>query len=308
MDCFVKSHVEKEAIYEIYRSCRLCGGGAGYKMPIIQNVVNISTGDVELKDKIRECVQIEISQDDKMPPLICELCVDKIQDFYDFLEMCRRTNKRTRLRLGLPPQALVRDVPEAGDCILGITEPVYIKKETNTKKKGKVIEKGKDVKVKKEPEKGVKVKKVVIQVKQEKTKFLNRELQQLLKSSKSEEIEAELLRRGNRNLDKKQEKVQKAKAVSELEPKSILKKKDNTSSSVTLKRTRDKEVKRKSDVQTKKVKIVETPSPRMTRTSSVMINDDDGDGDEAIDQGKAPCRICRRKYHIGAPMTNHIMR
>ena len=50
----------------------------------------------------------QVHQDDKMPPLICELCVDKVNDFYEFLEMCRQTNKRTRLRLGLPPQSMPR--------------------------------------------------------------------------------------------------------------------------------------------------------------------------------------------------------
>lgn len=61
MEYFVNSKMEKQTIYDIYRACRLCGGGAGYKMPIIQNVVNIDAGDIELKQKIRECVQIEVN-------------------------------------------------------------------------------------------------------------------------------------------------------------------------------------------------------------------------------------------------------
>ncbi|CAG4974345.1 unnamed protein product [Colias eurytheme] len=338
MDCFVKTSAEKEAIYEIYRSCRLCGGGAGYKMPIIQNVVNITTDDVELKDKIRECVQIEVSQDDKMPPLICELCVDKISDFYDFLEMCRRTNKRTRLRLGLPPQALVRDAPDAGDCILGITEPVYVKKETNTsntKKKGKVI-KGKDFKVKKEPvvpvkqekpkglskevrellissksdkvkkaeamtRRNTKPEKIQEKVRQEKLKGISRELQELLNSSKSDKIKkTEAMSRRNTKPEKIQEKVPKTRTVTEPEPKSILKRRDDSSSSNTLKRTRDKEVQKKSDVQPKKVKIVET---RATRTSCPDIVDDDNDD---VIENKVPCKICKKKYHIGVSLNNHM--
>ncbi|XP_075990071.1 uncharacterized protein LOC142985655 isoform X2 [Anticarsia gemmatalis] len=131
MDRMLNSKREKESIYEIYRACRLCGGGAGYKMPIIQNIVDVDDADVELKQKIRDCVQIEVHQDDKMPPLICELCVDKVNDFYEFLEMCRQTNKRTRLRLGLPPQSLPRGAPDAGDCILGLTEPVFVNEDSD---------------------------------------------------------------------------------------------------------------------------------------------------------------------------------
>lgn len=61
MDGFINSKIEKQTIYEIYRACRLCGAGAGYKMPIIQNVVHIDGAEVDLKEKIRECLQIEVN-------------------------------------------------------------------------------------------------------------------------------------------------------------------------------------------------------------------------------------------------------
>ncbi|KAL4720781.1 hypothetical protein ACJJTC_013833 [Scirpophaga incertulas] len=102
MDRIINSKVDQQSIYEIYRSCRLCGAGAGYKMPIIQNVLDVDGQEVELKQKIQECIRIEVHQDDKMPPLICEVCVDKVNDFYEFMELCKKTNKRTRQRLGLP--------------------------------------------------------------------------------------------------------------------------------------------------------------------------------------------------------------
>lgn len=47
---------EKKAIYEIFRACRLCGAGGGYKMPIIAN----HDMDIELRQKIKDCVQIEV--------------------------------------------------------------------------------------------------------------------------------------------------------------------------------------------------------------------------------------------------------
>lgn len=62
MDRFANSKFEEQTIYQIYRACRLCGAGAGYKMPIIQNVVHLDGRDVELRQKIRECVQIEVKQ------------------------------------------------------------------------------------------------------------------------------------------------------------------------------------------------------------------------------------------------------
>lgn len=60
MERVLKPRDEKQTIYEIYRACRLCGAGAGYKMPIIQNVVDLDGDGVELRQKIKECVQIEV--------------------------------------------------------------------------------------------------------------------------------------------------------------------------------------------------------------------------------------------------------
>lgn len=37
-----------------------------------------------------------------MPQKICNLCSDKISDFYEFREMCTATNVQTRDLLGLP--------------------------------------------------------------------------------------------------------------------------------------------------------------------------------------------------------------
>lgn len=37
-----------------------------------------------------------------MPQQICSLCSDKINDFYEFREMCAATNEQTRKLLGLP--------------------------------------------------------------------------------------------------------------------------------------------------------------------------------------------------------------
>ncbi|CAH0698203.1 unnamed protein product [Spodoptera exigua] len=98
----------------------------------------------------------QVHQDDKMPPLICELCVDKVNDFYEFLEMCRQTNKRTRLRLGLPPQSMPRGAPDAGECILGLTEPVYVNDDSDGEPLSKQKKQPK-VKGKREPELKVKL-------------------------------------------------------------------------------------------------------------------------------------------------------
>lgn len=44
----------------------------------------------------------QVTMRDQMPQRICALCVDKINDIYEYREMCSATNKQTRKLLGLP--------------------------------------------------------------------------------------------------------------------------------------------------------------------------------------------------------------
>lgn len=66
-----------------------------------------------------------------MPQRICALCVDKINDFYEFREMCEATNIQTRKFLNLPDPAKVKpakkvniktDVEEDVESIFGIVD------------------------------------------------------------------------------------------------------------------------------------------------------------------------------------------
>lgn len=47
---------------------------------------------------------MQISKDDKMPQTVCITCIDKINNFYDFREICHATNIQTRKLLGLKNQ------------------------------------------------------------------------------------------------------------------------------------------------------------------------------------------------------------
>lgn len=66
---------------------------------------------------------------DKMPQQICALCVDKINDFYEFREMCQATNAQTRKLLSLPDitkvkapkKVTIKPDEDAVESILGIS-------------------------------------------------------------------------------------------------------------------------------------------------------------------------------------------
>ncbi|KAH8381554.1 hypothetical protein KR093_008043 [Drosophila rubida] len=95
----------------LYKICRLCGIDNPSKVPILPEESEIIDLDEPcLSQKVYELVGFTVSRDDKMPQTMCSLCVDKINDFFEFREMCHATNKQTRKLLGLKqaePQKLI---------------------------------------------------------------------------------------------------------------------------------------------------------------------------------------------------------
>ncbi|KAH8295450.1 hypothetical protein KR018_011346 [Drosophila ironensis] len=86
----------------LYKICRLCGIDNPEKVQIENNDEIIDLEEPNMCQKIYELVGFKVSSTDKMPQTMCSLCVDKINDFYEFREMCYATNKQTRNLLGLP--------------------------------------------------------------------------------------------------------------------------------------------------------------------------------------------------------------
>ncbi|EDV43637.1 uncharacterized protein Dana_GF18590 [Drosophila ananassae] len=85
----------------LYKICRLCGIDNPEKVQIENATDIIDLDEPSLCQKVYELVGFKVSSADKMPQTMCSLCVDKINDFYEFREMCYATNKQTRNLLGL---------------------------------------------------------------------------------------------------------------------------------------------------------------------------------------------------------------
>lgn len=84
-----------------------------------------------------------------MPQQICSLCCDKINDFYEFREMCAATNEQTRKLLRLPDKPMPKKViavpsdddDEGAESIFGVLggdepEEKFDPKATKKLKKG----------------------------------------------------------------------------------------------------------------------------------------------------------------------------
>lgn len=75
------NHVDNRTIYDIFRACRLCGAGGGYKMPIIQTIVRFGSNEVDLKQKIKESLQIEVI----LYYIYLIECITNLQDWFLYL-------------------------------------------------------------------------------------------------------------------------------------------------------------------------------------------------------------------------------
>lgn len=76
---------------------------------------------------------LQVVKNDKMPQSVCQLCCDKINDFYEYRAMCAATNIQTRKLLGLPVVTTIKtgkipkrqkleqiETIDLDDCIFGV--------------------------------------------------------------------------------------------------------------------------------------------------------------------------------------------
>ncbi|XP_050072650.1 dentin sialophosphoprotein [Anopheles maculipalpis] len=90
---------------QVYNICRLCGVDNPDKTLILGDedvICAMESDEPTLAKKIEECVGIQVQANDQMPQSICSLCVDKVNDFYEYRLMCASTNIQTRTFLNLP--------------------------------------------------------------------------------------------------------------------------------------------------------------------------------------------------------------
>ncbi|XP_052899033.1 uncharacterized protein LOC128305564 [Anopheles moucheti] len=98
---------------QISKTCRLCGVDNPDKIPILGAEDIIASDEPPLAKKIELCIGIKVTLTDKMPQLICSLCVDKMNDFYEYRMMCETTDLEIRKILHLPMVQPATSLPKA---------------------------------------------------------------------------------------------------------------------------------------------------------------------------------------------------
>ncbi|XP_046985533.1 zinc finger protein 85-like [Schistocerca americana] len=104
-----------------YELCRLCTSSEGTKMHIFREEGRRR----QLPTKIQICLPVQVCEDDSLPKIICNHCVEKLESFYDFRESC--VNAEAMLESYFTSLRYSDDFTREGK--------VYVKDESSTKKK-----------------------------------------------------------------------------------------------------------------------------------------------------------------------------
>ncbi|KAL0841888.1 hypothetical protein ABMA28_014124 [Loxostege sticticalis] len=79
------------------RVCRLCLSSRGELLPIFPTTSSDDSDPPVLASKIKDCVSVQISENDDLPTNVCRKCVDNVNNWHIFKSVCERTQNKLEL-------------------------------------------------------------------------------------------------------------------------------------------------------------------------------------------------------------------
>ncbi|XP_015364962.1 PREDICTED: zinc finger protein 436-like [Diuraphis noxia] len=73
---------------DFYELCRLCMCVGGKKHHLFKSQ---ESSDRQLQFKLKKCIPLQIKETDNLPKGVCENCITKMEEFYDFIDQCVNT-------------------------------------------------------------------------------------------------------------------------------------------------------------------------------------------------------------------------
>ncbi|XP_072943991.1 uncharacterized protein [Epargyreus clarus] len=74
--------------------CRLCLSSRGELLPIFPTTSSDDSEPPVLASKIRDCVSVQISENDDLPTNVCRKCMDNVNNWHIFKTVCERTQNK----------------------------------------------------------------------------------------------------------------------------------------------------------------------------------------------------------------------
>ncbi|CAG9783599.1 unnamed protein product [Diatraea saccharalis] len=79
------------------RVCRLCLSSRGELVPIFPTTSSDDSEPPVLASKIKDCVSVQISENDDLPTNVCRKCMDNVNNWHIFKTVCERTQNKLEL-------------------------------------------------------------------------------------------------------------------------------------------------------------------------------------------------------------------
>ncbi|XP_028030366.1 zinc finger protein 91-like [Bombyx mandarina] len=74
--------------------CRLCLSARGELLPIFPTTSSDDSEPHVLASKIKDCVSVEITENDDLPTNVCKKCMDNVNNWHIFKDVCERTQTK----------------------------------------------------------------------------------------------------------------------------------------------------------------------------------------------------------------------
>lgn len=76
------------------RVCRLCLSSRGELLPIFPTTSSDDSEPPVLASKIKDCVSVQINENDELPTNVCKKCLDNVNNWHIFKNVCERTQNK----------------------------------------------------------------------------------------------------------------------------------------------------------------------------------------------------------------------
>ncbi|CAG4908539.1 unnamed protein product [Colias eurytheme] len=76
------------------RVCRLCLSSRGELLPIFPTTSSDDSEPPVLVSKIKDCVSVQINENDELPTNVCRKCLDNVNNWHIFKTVCERTQNK----------------------------------------------------------------------------------------------------------------------------------------------------------------------------------------------------------------------
>ncbi|KAG7307140.1 hypothetical protein JYU34_007285 [Plutella xylostella] len=76
------------------RVCRLCLSSRGELQPIFPTTSSDEAEPSVLASKIKDCVSVQITENDELPTCVCRKCMDNVNNWHIFKKVCERTQNK----------------------------------------------------------------------------------------------------------------------------------------------------------------------------------------------------------------------